>query len=83
MTLAPGSELGPYEVVAPVGAGGMGDRGAGAWAATRSAPPQSSTTVSHTSNETVRGVRMGREYRTSRIETQPGGRRRDAAEISA
>ena len=25
MTLAPGSRLGPYEIVAPIGAGGMGE----------------------------------------------------------
>jgi hypothetical protein len=25
MTLAPGTKLGPYEVVAPLGAGGMGE----------------------------------------------------------
>src|SRR6202142_911233 len=25
MTLAPGSKLGPYEIVAPIGAGGMGE----------------------------------------------------------
>ena len=25
MTLAPGTKLGPYEIVAPIGAGGMGE----------------------------------------------------------
>ena len=25
MTLAPGGKLGPYEIVAPIGAGGMGE----------------------------------------------------------